>query len=224
VSQHEPRSTTHPVLSIHPDADVTPEIAASRRMALATRRLVAGLVNTGAPAATLERAADQLEELADQLAPFARSSRYEGTPGVVLGGDNRVILESHPMMGPSNPIAPPLTISREPDRRRAYAEGTYGHAYEGPPGRLHGGFIAAAFDQVIGAAAALAGHVFLTGLLTVRYRAATPLHVPLRFEAELDRVESRRLHASGRLVVDGTVTADGEGVFIVVDDQVFHEG
>jgi acyl-coenzyme A thioesterase PaaI-like protein len=200
----------------------SPEVTASRRAASAARRVIAGIVNTSAPAATLEAAADALERLAAELEPHGRASRYDGTPGVQIGGDNRALLESHPMIGPSNPIAPPLVITR--DARRAYATGTYDHPYEGPPGRLHGGFIAAAFDQVIGAAAALSGDVFLTGMLTIRYRAATPLGVPLHLEAEIDREESRRIHASGRLLVDGKVTADAEGVFVKVDHTVFHEG
>ena len=201
---------------------ITPQISANRRATDAARRVISGIVNSAAPAETLEAAADQLEAIADSLEPHIRRSRYDGTPGVVLGGDNAALLESHPMIGPGNPIAPPLVITR--DAERAYATGTYGQQYEGPPGRLHGGFIAAAFDQVIGAAAALTGRMFLTGTLKIKYRGPTPLHVPLHFEAEIDREEERRIHASGRLVVDGEVTADAEGVFITVDETVFHEG
>lgn len=210
------------MLSVSISDEVTPQVAASRRASAAARRVVDGIVNSAAPQATLEAAAATLEELADHLEPHRRQSRYDGTPGVLIGGDNSAILESHPMIGPSNPFAPPLVITR--DETRAFATGTYNHLYEGPPGRVHGGFIAAAFDQVIGAAAALSGEVFLTGMLTIRYRAATPLSVPLRFEAEIDRQVSRRIHASGRLIVDDKVTADADGVFIVVDHTVFHEG
>jgi acyl-coenzyme A thioesterase PaaI-like protein len=210
------------MLSVATDDVASPEVAASRRATAAARRVIAGMVNSSAPAPTLEAAADLLERLAVELEPHTRTSRYEGTPGVQPGGDHRAILESHPMIGPSNPIAPPLVITR--DERRAYATGTYGHPYEGPPGRLHGGFIAAAFDQVVGAAAALSGAMFLTGKLTIRYRAATPLGVPLLLEAEIDREEARRIHASGRLLVDGKVTADAEGIFVKVDSTVFHEG
>jgi acyl-coenzyme A thioesterase PaaI-like protein len=214
-------SAPHPVLAVQTDDEVTPEVAATRRAATAARRVIAAMVNNSASTATMGAAADDLERLAASLEPTAGASRYDGTPGVRIGGDNAVILESHPMIGPSNPLAPPLVITR--DDRRAYATGTYDRQYEGPPGRLHGGFIAAAFDQVVGAAAALSGRVFLTGTLVVRYRAATPLNVPLRFEAELDKVEARRIHASGRLVVDGEVTAEAEGVMIAVDQQLFHE-
>jgi acyl-coenzyme A thioesterase PaaI-like protein len=214
--------TPHPVLVVHTDNDVTPEVAATRRAAAAARRVIEAMVNNTADTQTLQEVADALEHVAGALELTAGDSRYDGTVGVQLGGDNRTILESHPMMGPSNPLAPPLEITR--DDRHAYVTGTYGHQYEGPPGRLHGGFIAAAFDQVLGAAAALSGNVFLTGTLTVRYRAATPLGVPLRFEAELDKFEDRRIHATGRLLVDGAVTADAEAVMIAVDHQIFHEG
>jgi len=128
------------VLYVHPDRDVTPAVAASRRATLATRRLIAATVNSAAPTADLEAAADALEQLADALEPHARTSRYDGTPGVRLGGDNTAILESHPMMGPSNPLAPPISLTRDADGVRATA--IYGHQYEGPPGRVHGGLIA----------------------------------------------------------------------------------
>jgi hypothetical protein len=81
--------------------------------------------------------------------------------------------------------------------------------------------IAAGFDMVLGATAALSGQAFFTGTLTVRYRSATPLHVPLRYEGTLDRVVDRRIHTSGRLSAGDVVTADGEGVFIVVQREVF---
>ena len=81
--------------------------------------------------------------------------------------------------------------------------------------------IAAGFDMVIGAAAALAGEAFFTGTLSVRYHAATPLYVPLRYEAMIDRVVDRRIHASGRLFAGDELTADAEGVFIMVRREVF---
>ena len=201
------------------DDDVTPTVAAARRATAAMRRLIAATVNSGAPLDELEAAAEAIEQLADRLEPHRRATRYEGTVGVRVGGDNTSILETHPIIGPSNPLAPPMTIMRGGDTARATV--TYSHQYEGPPGRVHGGMLAAAFDLVVGAAAALSGRVFFTGTLTVRYLAPTPLHVPVHFEATLDRVENRRLFASGRLVVDGEVTAEADGVFIAVGEQAF---
>jgi acyl-coenzyme A thioesterase PaaI-like protein len=205
---------------VHSDDNVSPEVAAARRATVAARRLIAATVNSAAPAADLSTAADALEELADLLEPNARTSRYDGTGGINLGGDNSAILESHPMMGPSNPLAPPMSLTRDADG--AHATVTYGHQYEGPPGRVHGGFIAAAFDQVLGAAAALSGRVFFTGSLTVKYRKPTPLHEPLQMEGEIHSVRPRTVHVVGRLLFDGEVTAEAEGVMVTVPEDTFH--
>jgi len=212
--------TPHPVLYAHPDRDVTPAVAGSRRATVAIRRLIAAMVNGAAAAADLEAAADELERLADALEPHARDSRYSGTPGVQLGGDNTAIFESHPMMGPSNPLAPPISLTRDADG--AHATVVYGHPYEGPPDRVHGGFIAAAFDQVLGAAAALSGRVFFTGTLTVKYRKPTPLHVPVQMEGEIESIRPRTIHVTGRMVANGEITAEAEGVMVTVAPDTFH--
>ena len=47
---------------------------------------------------------------------------------------------------------------------------TFGAAYEGPPGCVHGGFVAAAFDEVLGSTQSLSGEPGMTGRLTVNYR------------------------------------------------------
>ena len=54
-------------------------------------------------------------------------------------------------------------------------------AYEGPPGNVHGGMVAAAFDEVLGMAQSLSGNAGFTGTLTIRYRSPTPLYEPLLF-------------------------------------------
>lgn len=217
---NEPPQTRHPVLFVHSDRDVTPAVAASRRATIATRRLIAAIVNGAAPASDLEAAADDLERLADALEPHARRSRYAGTPGVQRGGDNTAILESHPLMGPSNPLAPPISLTRDADGARGTV--VYDHQYEGPPGRVHGGFIAAAFDQILGAAAALSGRVFFTGTLTIRYRKPTPLHVPIQMEGAIETVRPRTVHVTGRMLAHGEVTAEAEGVMVTVADDTFH--
>ncbi|MSO79752.1 MAG: PaaI family thioesterase [Acidimicrobiia bacterium] len=220
MTPNEPSQAKHPVLWVRSDADVTPAVAATRRATVAMRRLIAATVNGAASAEDLEAAADELERLADLLEPHARDSRYAGTPGVRRNGDNSAILESHPMIGPSNPLAPPISLTRDADG--AHATVVYGHQYEGPPGRVHGGFIAAAFDQILGAAAALSGRVFFTGSLTVKYRKPTPLNVPIQMEGEIASTRPRTVHVTGRMLVNGEVTAEAEGVMVTVADDTFH--
>ena len=169
------------------------------------RLLLQRTIATSAPAAELDAVADLLEGAAAQLAPFQLDSRLDGPPAAGM-------FETHPITGPSNVLAPPLEV--EADGGRAVVTGTYGQAYEGPPGRLHGGFVAAGFDIALGRAVGSTSPGALTGTLTVRYRKATPLFVPVRYEAGVVATEGRKITVRGHLSADGDITAEAEGVWI----------
>ena len=77
--------------------------------------------------------------------------------------------------------------------------------------------MAAAFDEILGATQAMSGSPGMTGTLTTVYRAPTPLHTELRFEATLDRVEGRKIFVSSRLHNGDTLCAEASGIFISVD-------
>ena len=93
----------------------------------------------------------------------------------------------------------------------------FGSAYEGPPGSVHGGVVAATFDEVLGMTQSLSGQPGMTGTLTVKYRRPTPLHRDLRFEGTLDRVDGRKIFTTGRCFDGDTLTAEAEGLFVRVD-------
>lgn len=206
------------VHNLHDGAALPDDVAAGRRAADAARRVVAGLTGTTADPVTLAAVAEDLERLADRLAPHQVASRYAGTGGLHGGvaADPRV-WESHPFLGPSHPLAPPIRIERHGDR--AVGRVTFGHAYEGPPGAVHGGFVAAMFDLVLGSAASIAQRPGLTGTLTVRYRRATPLHREIRYEGWIERVEARKVIVAAVSTCDGEVVAEGEGIFVRVDER-----
>ena len=82
---------------------------------------------------------------------------------------------------------------------------------------MHGGWIALAFDEMLGIANIATGHPGMTGRLTIRYRRPTPLHRPMEFEGWTDQVDGRRVVTRGTLTVDGSVTAEAEGLFVVID-------
>ena len=96
------------------------------------------------------------------------------------------------------------------------ATATYGAAYEGPPGCVHGGMIAAAFDQVFNVANLMLGNPGPTASLQLHYRRPTPLGVALRFEGWQERLDGRRVHVRGRLLAGDRVTVEASGVFVVV--------
>src|SRR5690606_10199960 len=124
-----------------------------------------------------------------------------------------------PVLGRANPVAPPLTLELHPDRIVATA--TFGTAYEGPPGCVHGGWIAASFDEVLGAAQSLSGTGGMTAFLHVDYRSPTPLPQSVRFEGALERREGRKVFTRGRLFHGDRLCAEAQALFIAVDPERF---
>jgi acyl-coenzyme A thioesterase PaaI-like protein len=96
------------------------------------------------------------------------------------------------------------------------AEIAFTAPYEGPPGCVHGGVIAAAFDQVFNVANLKAGNPGPTASLRLRYRRPTPLGRSLRFEGWQERAEDRRVHVRGRLLAGEQLTVEAEGTFAIV--------
>ncbi len=96
------------------------------------------------------------------------------------------------------------------------AEANFGQAYEGPPGCVHGGYVAASFDEVLGAAQSLSGAPGMTGTLTVRYESPTPLKTDLRFEGRLVGVERRKIFTEGACYAGDRLTATAKGTFIAM--------
>ena len=93
-------------------------------------------------------------------------------------------------------------------------------AYEGPPGYVHGGWVALTFDEILGMANIASGHPGMTGTLKIRYLRPTPLHTRVDLEGWTERVEGRRIVAMGRMLVDGEVTAEAEGLFVAISDDM----
>ncbi len=189
------------------------------RLAAAVRRTIDILADTEADEAALAEAASQIEAVNDRLASQPRGRRLWGFAESATSGSPKAMFDSSPVIGMANPVAPPLSLRVEGDR--VVGTGKFGQAYEGPPGHVHGGWVAAAFDEVLGMAQTLSGRPGMTGTLTVRYRNPTPLHQPLRFEAWIERVEGRKIFARGTLHAGETLCAEAEGIFVSVDWERF---
>jgi acyl-coenzyme A thioesterase PaaI-like protein len=184
-----------------------------RRLAAALRELIALCVTTEADEAALASAADATCAAVDRLAPFPRK-RFIDAFVADPGSDKMEFADRGTLVGPSNPIAPPLVL--RDDGETPIAEVTFGPAYEGAPGCVHGGFIAAAFDQLFGYVQVTRNAGSLTATLSVKYRRPTPIDVPLRIEGRLDRVDGRKSWVSARMFARGEVTAEAEGFFVAL--------
>ncbi|MGO9606292.1 MAG: PaaI family thioesterase [Candidatus Binataceae bacterium] len=191
----------------------------AQRLATAMRRVIDHLVQVAAPESDLSAAADALERYADRLAKYPVSRSYEGFAETANAGDTHAFFDHSPLIGMANPLAPPIRLAVIGDHVEGRA--TFGVAYEGPPGHVHGGFLAAAFDEVLGMAQSLTGNPGMTGTLAIRYRRPTPLLKEIVFDARVDRVDGRKIFTHGTVSCDGVLTAEADGVFIAVGQERF---
>jgi acyl-coenzyme A thioesterase PaaI-like protein len=136
-------------------------------------------------------------------------------------GADHALAERSPFSGRANPLAAPMTITVDGEITRARAY--YTAAYEGPPDTLHGGFVAAAFDDLLGVAQMASGDAGFTGTLTVRMRRPTPLFTPIEYEAGVERKNGRKIVCWGRSTANGELVAEAECLFIVPKAR-FREG
>ncbi len=197
-----------------------PFVSAQReRLAEAARHLIdAVLTVEDATEEQLGTAADMTEAAARHLGrvPSAGDSK-RGVRERAERDHNEYLVRS-PLVGPVSPIAPP--IGWENVDGRIVGHGTYHAAYEGPPGYVHGGWIALSFDEFLGMANIASGNPGMTGTLKIRYLRPTPLHRVVDIEGWTERIEGRRIVAKGRMSVDGEVTAEAEGLFITISPEL----
>lgn len=199
----------------------SPRRAELFRLAEGVRGVLHRLVQTSAPIELVGEVADALEGVVALLAEHRSASIYEGFSEAANAGEPFAFFDHSPMLGRANPLAPPIELWLEGDR--LIGRVIFDAAYEGPPGCVHGGFIAAAFDEVLGSTQSLSGTPGMTGRLTVHYRAPTPLHAELRFVGTLESRSGRKILTRGELWNGDVLCAEAEGLFISIDFAKFAE-
>jgi acyl-coenzyme A thioesterase PaaI-like protein len=193
-----------------------------RRLASATRRLVEQMVGVDASVEVLASAADDLERVVERMGVTSRLSAYEGYAEVAnAGGDTSASFEHSPFCGLANPLSPPVVVRGGPDGVEATVR--FGAAYEGPPGCVHGGYIAGVFDELLGAAQTYSGTPGMTGTLTIWYRSPTPLHTDLRMVGTYSHTEGRRVYTRGELWAGERLCAEAEAIFVSIPPTRFGE-
>ena len=146
----------------------------------------------------------------EQIDPSWLNDRSEFQRNFVSGQLNRSGLRLHYELAEA-----------EDGRRVVHTTWTPGEEHVGFPGVAHGGLIAAVLDDVMGRVAVLRRRWVVTARMEVRYRAAAPLGVPLRFEAWETRHRRMAMHAEGRaLLPDGTVVSDAGATFLPLTPEL----
>jgi len=187
---------------------------ARSHLAEAARRLLDAIV-------TLPDAAD--EEIDAAADAISEATRLLGGDALALGPGYRAVMPADrlprsALVGEENPIAPPATWSLRGER--IHIRVRFGVIYEGPPGYVHGGFIAMAFDELLGLTNVQLGRPGMTGTLTVKYRHPTPLYREVHLESWVERMEGRRAIVRGVLRDGDTLCAEAEGLFVALRPEV----
>ncbi|MEZ5380643.1 MAG: PaaI family thioesterase [Microthrixaceae bacterium] len=213
--------------------EITPQRAALRRVAAEMRAVIEGLTSTAAEAEDLDGMADQLAGIAADLRAHHKGRVYEGfaelanagrlvpeNPEVqALAAEMYATFDHSPFIGLANPLSPPMSLHLHDDQVTGTV--TFGSAYEGPPGNVHGGYVAAAFDELLGSTQGLSGAQGMTAYLHTDYRSPTPLHTELTLRGWVHERVERKIWVRGSIHAGDRLTAECEGLFISMQPGVF---
>ena len=196
-----------------------PQHIQRRRIGAAMNSIMDKLIRLDADLDQITELADQFEGLEKQISEYGRMDQMEifkrflnkeGSEEDALN-----ITDYDILTGLSSPLNLPMKTWIDGDKVRG--EVRAGLQYQGPPGRIHGGMVAAIFDVLLAQTQAIAKVMGFTGTLKIKYLKATPLNTDLTLEAEVIRLEGRKLFNRGIIMANGEVTAEAEGIWIQAD-------
>jgi acyl-coenzyme A thioesterase PaaI-like protein len=193
----------------------SPSTLAKRRLAAAVRELAALTATTDAPEETLALAASAVEAEIERLRAHPTRTFRDAFATCKTEEDFAPFADRSLMTGQSNPYSPPMQLAMVGSK--AVGKVTFGVTYEGVPGHVHGGLVAAALDETLGFLAVNNDIGGLTAVLTIKYRAPTPLQKELIIEANVVRTDGRKAFVEARMKSGDVTTAEAEGVFVAVN-------
>ena len=193
---------------------------ARRQLAAATRALNEKLVSTDIDP---EMAATLTEKIDALTAELSQGEQVNGLVDLAKRGErgtiDNVMGELVAMAGRSHPCSPGLLWQEEPNRITGTV--TFGQAFEGPPGHVHGGWVAGVLDHLMGMTHVRTGHPGMTGGLSVRYLKPTPLNQLIDVSAEATELDDKRTEVKAEMRYGETATATAEAIFVRVDRAKF---
>jgi len=122
---------------------------------------------------------------------------------------------------PANPQGLHLKFAIDAEAITATAPVNLTRLHEGPPGYIHGGIIAALFDEAMSKLNRPLGVLAMTRNLQVDFLRPSPLSQPLTVTGKHLRREGRKLFHEAQLTdQDGTILAKATGLFIIIDPRL----
>jgi uncharacterized protein (TIGR00369 family) len=125
--------------------------------------------------------------------------------------------------GIENPIGLNLKFYTD-DEGRCIARFRPRPEHQGYPGHLHGGIISTLLDETMGRVLTPKNVWAITGRLEVKFRKPVPLDRELTIVGKLTQSRSRAYEAHGEILLpDGTLMAEGNGVYIRLPDEAVEQ-
>jgi hypothetical protein len=173
----------------------------------AMRRLSSLLLVLEHPHPTVDAMLAKFDEWERELAGAAPKDNAPRI-GELDDDPRRVYLNHATDIGAYNPCFPEYRFDHL-DADNAGGRVSFPLVYEGPPGLVHGGFLAVFFDCVIQHQSCVTGLTGKTRSLSVTFRRPTPVLTELRFDIVRSQVE-RGVASTARLLLDNEVLCTGE--------------
>ena len=193
---------------------------ARQRLASAIRALNEKLVSTDIDP---ELAAALTEKIEGLTAELSQTQQVDGLVDMAKRGErgtiDDVMGELVSIGGRSHPCSPELLWQEASNRITGTVR--FNQAFEGPPGHVHGGWVAGVLDHIMGMTHVRTGHPGMTGGLSVRYLKPTPLNQLIEISAEATEVDEKRTEVKGTMRCGETTTATAEAIFVRVDREKF---
>jgi acyl-coenzyme A thioesterase PaaI-like protein len=152
----------------------------------------------------------------DRLALMQSSLGVEGFP---MGGAGSGFAD-RAVAGAANPTSADIDAV-EFEEVDVVARVVLRRAFEGAPGRAHGGIVAAVFDDVTGFIIGRLREPAFTGELAVRYAAPVPIETPLEIRTRLVDRAPRKLFIEAECRDGDRVVATCKATYITVDPTRF---
>ena len=193
---------------------------ARQRLASATRALNEKLVSTDIDPELAAVLTEKIEGLAAEL---RQAQQVTGLVDMAKRGQrgtiDDVMGELVSVGGRSHPCSPELRWQEASNRITGTVK--FGQAFEGPPGHVHGGWVAGVLDHLMGMTHVRTGHPGMTGGLSVRYLKPTPLNQVIEVSAQATELDDKRTEVKAEMRFGETTTATAEAIFVRVDREKF---
>ena len=190
------------------------------RLAAATRALNEKLVSTDIGPKLAAALTEKIEGLTAEL---SLAQQVDGLVDMAKRGErgtiDDVMGELVSVGGRSHPCSPELLWQETSNRIKGWVR--FNRTFEGPPGHVHGGWVAGVLDHIMGMTHVRTGHPGMTGGLSIRYLKPTPLNQVLEVSAEATELDDKRTEVKAAMRCGETTTATAEAIFFRVDSEKF---